>query len=392
MSPSIAAKDSTADLVSAEVVATTSSIAARLAATAGQTDANRSFPSENIKLLGEKGLMGMLLPEQLGGLNASALAFARSVQIIGGSCASTGMVFVMHCCAVETIFRHQPGLEKLLKQAAAGKHLSTLACSERGSGANFYASSSTSGKSERGIELNGAKSFVTSGAVADSYVVSLRALGSESSINTTLYLLERDTPGMEFCGTWDGLGLRGNSSIVMNLKDCLVAEPALNQVGAQGQGFEIEMSTILPRFLLGTAAVYNGIAEAAMLAAIEHVKTRELTHTGEKLNALPVMRNKIARMKVAVAASRALMCSAAALWDESGAADLVALLEVKQMACRTAVDVATLALETCGGIAYSGALPIERHLRDAQAGVVMAPTSDMLLDLIGGAALDMPLM
>lgn len=159
------------------------------------------------------------------------------------------------------------------------------------------------------------------------------------------------------------------------------------------QGLEIEMSTILPRFLLGTSAVYNGITEAALESSIHHLKNRTHSHTGEKLSSLPVLRNKLAKMIIAADSSITLMRSAAKQWDDgTNAALLVSLLQTKQLACRTAVDVSSTAMELCGGIAYSASIPIERHLRDAQAGLVMAPSNDILLDLIAKARLDLPLL
>ena len=359
---------------------------------AANVDSKREFPRKNLELLASSGLMGLLVPVSCSGKDAGALEFAETVREIGKACASTGMVFLMHCCATEVIAKHHKGKESLLNQAASGKHISTLACSERGSGANFAASDSCSEKIGDVYLLSGSKAFVTSGSHADSYVVSTRSVDSKSCIETSIYLLEKGATGSSFQGEWQGVGLRGNSSVALELSKCEI--PAANLLGNQGQGLEIEMSTILPRFLLGSSAVYNGIAEAALAAALDHVKTREHSHTGEKLSSLPVLRNKLARMSVSVESSLALMRAAARLWDDdkNSPALLLSLLKSKQLACRTAVDVAVLAMETCGGIAYSGAMPLERHLRDAQAGVVMAPTNDILLDLIGKAILDLPLL
>lgn len=362
----------------------------KLAATAAITDRDACFPSENLRLLGEHKFLGLLVPEEHGGHGSSAVEFARVSQAIGGACASTGMIFVMHCCGIDVIAKHLPSASGILQAAAKGEHLSTLACSERGTGANFYASNSLSEEKDGQFALSADKCFVTSGGFADSYVVATRAVASEDYLNTSLYLVESDNPALSFYGKWDGLGLRGNSSIGMKLENCLVVPEKL--IGAQGQGFAIEMSTILPRFLLGAAAVYTGIAEAALASTINHMGSRSHSHSGEKLSMLPVLRNKIARMKVAVDSSTALMLNAAQVWQEGQEGALVMLLESKQLACRTALDVTALAMETCGGTAFTRVLPLERHLRDAQAGVLMAPTNDMLLDLIGRAALGLPLL
>jgi len=242
----------------------------------------------------------------------------------------------------------------------------------------------------RKLVLAGEKSFVTSGGHADSYVVATRSIESANVLQTTLYLVPKNSTGLSFEGTWNGLGLRGNSSTNMKLASCTV--PDDHVLGKQGQGLELEMSSILPRFLLGTAAVYTGIAVAALEQTVEHLKSRILNQAGKSLSAFPVLRRSLAEMKVSVDASRSLMFSAAAAWDQSGTPDLVSLLGAKYLACETSANVTRQAMQLCGGIAYSGALPVERHMRDGLAGSIMAPSKDMLLDLIGRAAVDMPLL
>lgn len=366
-------------------------VARKLKVATESTDSQARFPSEGVKLLGESGLMGLLVPAEQGGMAASADQFVVAVQTISSICASTGMIFVMHCCAVETVARHSTHFLALLKASAEGKHLSTLACSERGTGANFYASFSTSRLSGDDYILDADKCFVTSGEQADSYVVSTRAPGSDDCLSTSIYVVPKDASGLSFHGQWQGLGLRGNSSIALKLEGCRV--PSQHLLGKPGAGLEIEMDTILPRFLLGSAAVYNGIAEAAFNATVSHLKERVHAHTGDNLALLPVARSRVAQMKVALDASMALTRQTARSFDAQGAAaSLTGLLEAKQLSAKTAISVANASMECCGGTAYAGGLTVERHLRDAQAGVLMAPTNDISLDLIGRAALGLPLM
>lgn len=355
-----------------------------LAANAATTDKTASFPRDNVKLLASRKLLGLFVPEHLGGLGGSAHTFAEMAHAIGEACASTGMIFVMHSVAVQTMVRHYAHAEGVLSAVAQRVHLSTLACSERGTGANFYASFARSSDDGNEYVLNGEKCFVTSGGYADSYLVSTQAVGSESPTNTALYLVPRGSEGLSFTGTWTGLGLRGNSSVQMNLENCRLPKTAL--VGDQGQGLEIEMGTILPFFLLGTAAVYNGVTAASLKSVIKHASSRTHAHTGEPISAQPMIRSKVAEMKIQLESSCKYLESAVASMD------LVDLLSAKQLACTTAVKVTNMAMEIAGGIAYSGVLPVERHFRDAQAGVVMAPTNAMLLDLVGRAALGLPLM
>jgi alkylation response protein AidB-like acyl-CoA dehydrogenase len=353
-------------------------------------DQNYEFPRGSIDALAKAGLLGLLVPKRFGGMEADAMTFAETVQMIGAACASTGMIFVMHSCAVEVMAKHWSNADDVLKGAASGKHLSTLACSERGTGANFYASFSSSEQQGDEFVLNADKCFVTSGGHADSYIVSTQAVGTEDAVNTSLYVVQKGDKDATFEGQWRGLGLRGNSSVALKLNGCRLKKERL--VGKQGQGLEIEMGTILPRFLLGTSAVYNGIAEAALNATVAHAKGRKLAHTGDALSMLPVLRSKIATMRIALDASVAFMNVAAEALQRGDSNALILLLQAKQLACRTSTEVTGMAMECCGGIAFSGALSVDRHFRDAQAGLVMAPSNDILLDLVGRASLDLPLM
>lgn len=362
---------------------------------AASTDKNAAFPEHSIKALGEGGWLGLLVPEKFGGMEAGARRFVDTVLEVSFACASTGMIFVMHCCSVEVVknlMKDSVDKDAILRSMAQGKHLSTLACSERGSGSHFYISYSKSRLEKDSFFLDADKCFVTSAGFADSYVVSTQAPGSDDPITTSLYLVKNGSAGQEFVGKWDGMGLKGNNSCSMNLRNCAVPESHL--LGQSGQGLSLSMSVILPRFLLGTAAVYTGIASAAYDACTEHVKGRSYAHTQDALSALPTIRRSIAEMKVSLDSCLKYLQYAADAFDETPANPelLIILFEAKLLATKTAREVCLTAAQLGGGIAYSGAMPIERHLRDAMAGSIMAPTSDVLLDLIGKAALGQPLL
>lgn len=357
---------------------------------AKHVDKTAAFPENSFKAIGAEGLMGLLIPEAFGGQQSDSRRFVDVVLDIAGACASSGMIFVMHSTAVELIAKHLSASkrkEQILKAAAEGKHISTLACSETGTGTNFYASFSKSAKQDGNFVLNADKCFVTSARHAESYVVLTQAVDSNDPLVTSLYLVDRDAKGVEFVGNWDGMGLRGNNSSVMKLRDCLVPNEQL--IGENAAGFSLAMSSILPRFLLGTASVYAGIARSALETCSEHVKSRIYAHTGESLSKLATIRRSIAEMKLSVDTCIHTLHHAAAEFDKDPSpADLViTLFEAKLLATKTAKEVCLTASQLGGGIAYSGVLPIERYLRDALAGPVMAPSSDLLLDFLGKAAL-----
>lgn len=367
-------------------------LAPELAAEAGQVDRQAAFPAKNISRLGDRGLLGLVVPASLGGMEADPATFARVVLNIGEACASTGLVFVMHCCAAEVISRHghKELAARIIPEIVAGKHLSTLAFSERGTGGHFYASDSKSISTGAAIALSGEKCFVTSGSHADSYVLTAQSFGADACTDTSVYLVERTNPGLHFEGDWNGLGMRGNSSIFLRMNECLV--PDTCAIGEQGGAMGIALSTVLPGFLLGSAAVNTGIARAALRASIAHVKARQYSHTGQALDSIAVIRRYLGEMQIAVDASEAMMLDAASRWNEGADELLLRTLKAKQFACRAATEVTRNAMQVCGGIAYAGESCVARNFRDAMAGPVMAFTSDVILDMVGRSSLGMQLL
>ncbi len=359
---------------------------------APRVDREAVFPKESLEILAKAGLMGLLVPESLGGADASFLGFSQKVMEIASCCASTAMVFVMHCCATTAIRQLMPAEQRdeILRAMARGKHLATLSLSERATGIHANTSFSTSREHEGGFLLNAEKVFVTSGGYADSYVVTTQAVESNDPSVTSIYLVLKGSPGQSFNGKWEGLGLRGNASCGMTLTDCFV--PASHLLGESGKGVSYSETIVMPRFLLGSASVYAGIAKGAFEAACKHVKNRSHAHTKESLADLPTIRQQVAEMKLALDQCINFIENTAKMIDDpqAGPELPVRLMESKLSACKVAKEVCSVAMHICGGIAYSGVLPVERHFRDALAGAVMAPSVDALLDMIGRAALEMP--
>ena len=181
--------------------------------------------------------------------------------------------------------------------------------------------------------------------------------------------------------------MAGNSSIAMVLEDVAVAADA--RIGAPGAGADLVFGVVAPTFLAGLAAVNVGIAQAATTAAVGHAASRRYPD-GTALAELPTIQHQLADMDLAVRSARGLVREAAALGEAGDAAALVALMEAKVSACDTGPRVTQLALEVCGGQAYTPSLPIERYLRDARAGSVMAPTNGVLKTWIGKALAGLP--
>jgi alkylation response protein AidB-like acyl-CoA dehydrogenase len=357
-----------------------------IASAAAAIDRERRFPSEAVTALGEAGALGLFVPSAHGGSQAGLAELAAACETIGRACASTGMVFLMHSVTAATL--GAGGGERAaeaLSALASGHALGTLAFSERGTGAHFYSPDIQVTRDLSGSQrASGRKSFVTSGGHADYYAL---LLAGESEGTADMFIVPASQPGLRADGTWQGLGMAGNSSVALDLDDLELEQAAL--VGGAGKGLDLVFSAVAPFFLVGLAAVSTGIASAALDAATEHVKQRVYAD-GNALSEVQYVQHLIADMDLTVRTTRLLVENAAALGDAGDASALVAIMEAKIAATEAAVRVTELALLATGGQGYTPALPIERHLRDARAGAVMAPTNAVLRNWVGKAVLGLP--
>jgi isovaleryl-CoA dehydrogenase len=368
------------------VLAEVKSVAAGPAtAHAATVDRDHSFPRETLDALASIGALGLTVPADAGGSGGALTALAEACEGLGAACASSAMVFLMHSVAAATIAAGGGDrADEVLREMAAGEALATLAFSERGTGAHFYAPELQATRSNGGVSVSGRKSFVTSGGQADVYVLLVQG---EAEGTADAYLVQADQDGVRFTGEWEGLGMAGNSSIGMELEGVALDDAA--RVGAPGGGTELVFQAVAPFFLVGLSAVNVGIAAAAAQTATEHAKSRTYPD-GSSLAEIQIIQHALADMDVAVRSARLLVREAARLGEAGDESALVAIMESKVVATETAAQVTGRALEVTGGQGYTPALPIERHLRDARAGAVMAPTNAVLRNWIGKAVAGLP--
>jgi alkylation response protein AidB-like acyl-CoA dehydrogenase len=363
-----------------------------LAREAEDVDRQGRWPVEAVAALGTSGLLGLTVPPAYGGAGEGPRTFAAVTRVLAGSCASTAMIYLMHVCAMGAIAAAEafPRREEVLRAAAAGRHLGTLAFSETGSRGHFWAPVSQAVVEGDRHRLSAEKSFVTSAGRADSYVVSTRAAAAADSLASTLYFVPADAPGLRVGAAWNGVGLRGNASAPIRFEGAAV--PASCRLCAEGTGLATMLNVVLPWFQLGAAAVAVGIAGAATEATRQHLLAARLDHLGRPLAALPTLRARLAQMRIAVDVQRAFLEQVAGLMECPGPVTLLAVLESKAAAAEAALQVSDLAMRACGGAAFGRHLTVERHFRDARAGSVMAPTTDVLYDFVARTILDMPLL
>jgi alkylation response protein AidB-like acyl-CoA dehydrogenase len=363
-----------------------------VAAAAATNDREGRFSTEAVRALGEAGILGVLLPKVVGGSELGPSEFSQIVAILAEADPSVAMVFVMHVCAATAIAAAPggSGLHRILEEIARGEHLSTLAFSEVGSRSHFWAPISRAERAGAGVQISARKSWVTSAGYAQSYVVSTLSPEPTGPTGSTLYLVLADSKGLSVVGAWDGMGMRANAAAPMALDQCAVV-PEM-QLTPDGSGFAAMLELILPLFNLGSAAVALGICRAVVSATTEHLKHARFEHLGASLGeSLPTLRAQLATMQIQTDGLAAQIDDVVRHLVQPDDLTMLRVLEVKAAAGEAAIAVTSLAMRTCGGAAFSKQTSIERFFRDAHAGAVMAPTADVLRDLIGKALLGLPL-
>jgi alkylation response protein AidB-like acyl-CoA dehydrogenase len=357
---------------------------------AADVDTAGRFPEEALAALASGGLLGLCVDAAHGGLGEGPRAFCAVVEELAEACASTAMIYVMHVTAAQAIAASgHAGKQDLLGKIAAGKHLTTLALSERGSRSQFWAPVSKLVADGAGFRTSAQKSFVTSASHADSYVSTSQRPGAASPLESTLYLVRKGTAGVKVTDRFNGMGLRGNDSAPVVLEDHAVA--ASDVMCEQGAGAKLKLEVILPWFALGTSAMAVGLCRASTASTARHLQSAGFEHTGQLLRELPNLRARLAQMSVRTEQARALLGYTIGQIEQPSETTPLFVLQTRIAALEAAADVTDLALKTCGGAAYSRQLSIERHFRDARAGWVMAPTVDHLQDFVGKALTGLPL-
>ena len=179
---------------------------------ATEVDTQGRFPTEGMKALADAGFYGLCITKEAGGKGEGMRAFAGVVEELAATCASTAMIYVMHVSAAQAIAssRILGERDSILKEIAAGKHLTTLAFSESGSRSQFWIPISKLEERDGHYVTSASKSWVTSAGHANSYVSTAQKPNASSPLESTVYLVRSKADGVRVTSAFNGLGLRGN--------------------------------------------------------------------------------------------------------------------------------------------------------------------------------------
>ena len=349
-----------------------------IAPIAAEFDESGEFPMETIKKMGEMGFMGIQVPEEYGGAGMDTLAYVLALEEICKADASHGVIMSvnnsLYCHGILT-FGTDEQKKKFVTPIASGKSIGAYSLTEPQSGSDAGTMKSRATLDGDHYLLNGRKSWVTSGPVADYYVVFMMTDPDKKQKGVSAFLVEANTPGLTRGKKEPKLGIRASATSELIFEDCRV--PKENLLGKEGEGFKIAM-TVLDAGRIGIATQALGIAEAAYEVAKQYAVEREAF--GKPIGAFQGTGFKIADMKTRIEASRLLIYNAAMAKiksQETGNRYSLEASMAKLFASETAMYVTHQAVQIHGGMGYSKELPVERYFRDAKITEIYEGTSEI---------------
>lgn len=358
---------------------------------AKSSDEEGRFPEESFKAMGEKGYFKLLIPEEMGGLGKTAVEHQQAVMAFAESNPTAGLCYMMHNVALMTVLTN--GNDELKKKVVDdivnNNKFMALAYSEFGTGTHFYIPEvKVNNNNDGSFTFNGVKSMVTSATHASYYLILAPSTEKEGAINNWLVPLESD--GLEFkMEHWKGIGMKGNVSCPMQLNDVKLDE--VNRIGEEGSGEEQVFNVVAPYFILGLASVYTGLNLRLSGITNEYALNRKYPD-GSNLANIETVQLHLAKIYTNAMSSKALT-ELAARSLVAGEEDAVAkIIAARISAIDKGIESATLAMRVGGGKTYNRISEIERLMRDAYAGQIMAPSLDVLNVWLGRALTGQPLL
>lgn len=347
---------------------------------AAELDESGEFPLQTIKKMGEMGLMGIEVPEEYGGAGMDSLAYVLTMIEVAKADASHSTIVSVNnslYCHGLMKFGTEGQKQKFLVPVASGEKIGAYSLTEPMSGSDAATMESRAVLNEAGTHyvINGRKSWVTSGPVADYLVLFTMTDPEKGAKGVSAFLIDAQQPGFIRGKKEPKLGIRASatSEIVYDNYLC----PVENMLGARGDGFKIAM-TVLDAGRIGIAAQALGIAEAAYEASIAYAKERRAF--GAPIGQFQMIQQKIADMKTRIEASRLLIYNAVQAKERgkiSGERYTLEASMAKLFASETAMYVTDEAVQIHGGMGYSKEMPVERYYRDARITRIYEGTSEV---------------
>ncbi len=340
-------------------------------------DRDAIFDRGTINRLGELGFLGMLIPEQWGGLGLDTCTYVVALEEIAAVDASVAVAMSVHnSLPTQMILRWGTDAqrERYLRPMARGELLGAFALTEPDAGSDAASLRTQAVRDGDCWVLTGTKAWVTSGSDADVILAMARTDRPDDRRGPrgiSAFIITPDMPGFTVGKKEDKMGLRASPTVQLLFENLRV--PATNMLGAEGSGFVYAMQS-LDNGRLGIAAQSVGIARAALEVATAYAAERR--QFGKPLKEFQAIQFKLADMATRVTAARALLYAAAAARDRGESITQFSSMS-KLLASETAMWVTTQAIQILGGYGYVRDYPVERLFRDAKVTEIYEGTSEI---------------
>ena len=355
---------------------------------AAELDEKGEVPFENIRKMGQLGLLGLTAPEEYGGGGADTVSYVLAVEEIARACASTAVVMAVQNSLVNyplARFGTEEQKRRYLTPLARGEKIGAYALTEPEAGSDAAAIRTRAVREGDEYVINGTKHFITNGSFADIILLFASTDPSKGHRGISAFLVERGTPGFSVGKEENKMGIRATSTCELIFRDCRV--PVANRLGEEGQGFKIALSALdAGRIGIGAQAV--GIAQAAYEAALEYAKAR--VQFGQPIAKFQAIQWMLADMATRIEAARLLVYKAALAKDEAekrGARYSKEAAMAKLFASETASWATDLAIQIHGGYGYMKEYPVERYYRDARITRIYEGTNEIQRIVIANSIL-----
>jgi alkylation response protein AidB-like acyl-CoA dehydrogenase len=374
-------------------------LADEFAGGAAQHDRENSFPFENIEILKKSGYTALVVPEHHGGLGADLLDFVSCQERLAQGCGATALAINMHLFGLGSMVEHAAPQERpeqglFLELVGRQRKIIGGGLSEPEGGGDWGLFSTRAHRDGEAYVLNGRKVFTSLSPVVDFFMV-MATVESNGQLCSATFAVGRTTPGLQLIESWDAMGMRATASHDLILKDVRVPAAAMTDprpVGPLGT----EAISLFAWFELSIAAVYTGVAGAALNFTRDFTQRHKPLMLERPINYLPGVQFAIADAEVLLAQSRALYLTTARDYVENresfaGEQGLARLITAKYAAVNNAIKIVDYCMEVAGAHGFLRRNPLERLFRDVRAGISHPLSNARAREFIGKVALGVPL-
>uniref|UniRef100_A0A1A9Z6I1 Short-chain specific acyl-CoA dehydrogenase, mitochondrial n=1 Tax=Glossina pallidipes TaxID=7398 RepID=A0A1A9Z6I1_GLOPL len=352
---------------------------------AAKADKEHLYPEQQIRKMGELGLMAVAIPEEYGGTGLDYLAYAIAMEEISRGCASAGVIMsVNNSLYLGPIlaFGNDRQKKEFIAPYTTGEKIGCFALSEPGNGSDAGAASTTASDKGDHYLLNGTKAWITNAFEGGAAIVFATTDKSLKHKGISAFIVTKGINGFSLGKKEDKLGIRASSTCQLIFEDCII--PKENMLGQPGYGFKIAMKT-LDAGRIGIASQALGIAQASLELAVDYAQKR--TAFGKPIAKLQAIQGKIADMALKIESARLLTWRSAWLKDNNQP-----YTKEAAMAKLSASEAATFCSHQCiqilGGMGYVSDMAAERYYRDARITEIYEGTSEIQRIVIAAAALN----